>query len=344
MSLKLGLTNVQDRKDQPKVHNKGIIRAGYAQSAAMIPAGMLSLGLLKGMQKVSELDKNGNITLRRAVSDSLTNTGLRAKGVKTIYVSQYNTSGGIRSVADNIIDLILSDTSKKDRKAICALMEEVNKTQQNNPIFRLLKGRKKNVDDSFSTQLKGMMNKIKTSQYLLQFKLGLNAAFFPNSNKILIPEKMLNTSAFHEMGHALNANFGKFSKVLQKMRPVSIIAPAIISFMALTTKRKVSDVPTEADSRSQKIKHFVKANAGKLTFLAFTPMLAEEGLASLKGGKIAKKVLDPSLLKKVRATNALGFTSYALCAVASGVGVALGVKIKDNIQAKHEQKIASRYK
>ena len=344
MSLTIGFKNSQDRNNQPKVRNKGIIRAGYAQSAAMAPVGILSLSLLKGMRNVSVLDKNETITLRRAVSETLTNTGLRAKGVKTIYVSQYNTSGGLMSIADSIIDSVLSDTSKKERKAICALMEEVNKTQQDNPIFRLLKSRKKNVNGAFSTQLKGMMDKMKVSQYLLQFKLGLNAAFLPHSNKILIPEKMLNTSAFHEMGHALNANFGKFSKLLQKMRPVSIIAPAIISFMALTTKRKVSDIPTEGDSKAQKIKHFVKANAGKLTFLAFTPMLVEEGLASLKGGKIAKKVLDPSLLKKVRTTNALGFASYTLCAVASGVGVALGVKVKDNIQTKHKQKIANRDK
>ena len=344
MSFKIGLRNAQNRNDQSRSRNKGIIRAGYTQSAAMVPAGLLSLGLLKGMQKVSVLDKNETITLRRAVSESLTNTGLRDEGVKTIYVHQYNTSRGLRSILDNIINLILSDTSKKDRKAVSALMEEVNKIQLSNPISKFLKGRKKDVDTVFSTQLKGMMNKIKISQYLLKFKLGLNAAFFHNSNKILIPEKMLNTSAFHEMGHALNANFGKFSKVLQKMRPVSIIVPAIISLMALTTKRKVSDIPTEGDSKAQKIKHFVKANAGKLTFLAFTPMLAEEGLASLKGGKIAKKVLDPSLLKKVRTTNALGFASYTLCAVASGVGVALGVKVKDNIQTKHKQKIANRDK
>ena len=73
------------------------------------------------------------------------------------------------------------------------------------------------------------------------------------------------------------------------------------------------------------------------------PVVVEEAMATVKGNKIASKMLDKNLLKKVKLTNAVGLSTYLLSAVATGVTTALAIKVKDNIQAKHEAKVAEKY-
>lgn len=77
--------------------------------------------------------------------------------------------------------------------------------------------------------------------------------------------------------------------------------------------------------------------------LSFMPMVAEEEIASLRGQKVAKKLvnngnLSKELFKKIKLTNLSGFATYALTAIATGVGTYLAVKAKDSIQAKYKQK------
>ena len=76
---------------------------------------------------------------------------------------------------------------------------------------------------------------------------------------------------------------------------------------------------------------FIKENAGKLTFALNIPILLEEGMATMKGNKLAKSVLSPQLAKKVAKTNRLGFATYLCLAVGSGVGVYLATKVRDAI-------------
>lgn len=157
---------------------------------------------------------------------------------------------------------------------------------------------------------------------------GKNAFYMCKSKKIIMPEKELSLALFHEAGHAANQNFGTIGKFLQKCRGLCILAMPIASIALWKTKKAPSQEPK---STTDKITTFIKENAGKLTFATFVPMLLEEGMASIKGNKFAKKVLSPELVKKVSKTNALGFSTYVGLASLSSLGIYLGTKVKDAI-------------
>lgn len=157
---------------------------------------------------------------------------------------------------------------------------------------------------------------------------GSNALYTFKSKAIIMPEKDMVLAAFHEMGHAANSNLSKFGKLLQKCRPLMLLAGPI-ALIALFKSKKAPDEKPEG--AVDKTTTFIKNNAGKLTFLSFIPMLLEEGMASIKGLKFAEKALSPELIKKVAKTNKLGFITYMGLALASSLGVYLGVKVKDAI-------------
>ena len=79
---------------------------------------------------------------------------------------------------------------------------------------------------------------------------------------------------------------------------------------------------------------FIKNNVGKLTFAAMMPMVIEEGLASGRAAKWAKKLLSPELAKKVNKANAFGFASYILLAVATGIGALAASSVRDRLAHK----------
>lgn len=169
--------------------------------------------------------------------------------------------------------------------------------------------------------------------YSSQMASGENACYTFGAKKIIMPEKKLGLAVFHEAGHAMNANLSKFGKILQKCRPMTILALPVAMIALFKTKKAEGEEPKNG---LDKATTFVKNNAGKLTFAAFLPMVLEEGLASLKGNNYAKKLLSPELAKKVAKTNALGFASYLALATTSALGICLGTKVKDAIAHKKQ--------
>lgn len=157
---------------------------------------------------------------------------------------------------------------------------------------------------------------------------GKNAFYTFKSKKIIMPEKKLSLTLFHEAGHAANQNLSTIGKVLQKCRGLKLLALPISMIALWKTKKAPNQEPKSA---TDKTTTFIKENAGKLTFATFIPMLLEEGLASIKGNNFAKKVLSPELVKKVSKTNALGFSTYVGLATLSSLGIYLGTKVKDAI-------------
>ena len=159
-------------------------------------------------------------------------------------------------------------------------------------------------------------------------KAGQNAFCLFESNKILLPEKNLALAAFHEMGHAANANLSTIGKLLQKCRPLTALAIPV----ALISLYKTAKAPGERPKGTfDKITNFVKRHAGVLTFITFVPSLAEESMASIKGNAFAKKVLSPELVAKVAKGNKLAFITYTGLTLGASIGLYLGVKVKDSI-------------
>ena len=170
-----------------------------------------------------------------------------------------------------------------------------------------------------------------------QIAAGINAVFAPIINKILMPEKDISFAVFHEMGHAHNFNFSKIGKILQKMRMPGMTAAGLIMLYGAFSKKSKPEEGKEL-TKGQKVKNFVRDNAGKLSFAAMVPMLAEEMMATIKGQGFANKVLPKNLAKNVFKGNAIAYLSSLISAVGLGLASMTAVKVKNHLVAKKENK------
>lgn len=142
-------------------------------------------------------------------------------------------------------------------------------------------------------------------------------------NKVNMLGKGSTLSVFHEMGHAMNKHFGKLAKIAQKSRLVKYLSlPIALYALFKPSKAKIK--------KENKEKDFIKNNVGKLTFATFIPILYEEGRASIRGWKEAKKVLSPELYAKTVKQGKFGFLSYLYSAIFSSLGIYAACKIKDS--------------
>ncbi len=368
MQLSLSQTNLNFEKSKfqskkghknKKIRNRGVNRANIAYNIATVPLTLVSSGILGQMKKIKLNDQETD-NFAKAVDKGLKDSKLFDKGVRAYTVEYVEEGSGsiIKDTIDALRNLIpgkkvaeenikkatetatktaketLSGIKECDKNAYDALKEEIGCSK---PIKKLAKSLGANME---------RVKELLADSMASMFKSGNNACYLSHANKIITPDKVLRTSAFHEMGHALNANGGIILKSLQNMRPVKSLAPLVL-LIGLANKRKTTDKTNENDSKIQKTKDFVKRNAGKLAFLTYAPMVLEEGLASLRGENVARKLvksgdLSKELFKKVKLTNACGFATYVLGAISVALATKLAIKVKDDIQAKHEQKIQNK--
>ena len=221
--------------------------------------------------------------------------------------------------------------------AKCANPEEATKVAE-----KLL--RKEYASDKFANfLLKNPFTRVKQEKALLgeakMFGHGNNAAVFLNTNKMVINSEKIGYAGFHEIGHALNRNFSKLGRALQKIRvPMQLVPGVLLTTALLTNKRTEENKP---QNFWQKTTQFVKNNVGKLTTLTFVPTIIEELMASHKGMKLAKGMLDKNQLKQVAKTNIFGALSYIGAAIAVGFAANVANKIRDSIVEKRQAKKAA---
>ena len=154
---------------------------------------------------------------------------------------------------------------------------------------------------------------------------------------VLINREKFPLAVFHELGHAFNFNNSSFWKALQKLRIPGIVASGLISlFPAFTKDSKAQD--GEELTGGQKFKNWMRKYSPALAFGAMTPMLAEEGMASVRGCKWAKSLLNKNLFNKVLKTNVVAYTTYLTGALGMSLAAFAAKKVKDNSQAKLERK------
>lgn len=151
-------------------------------------------------------------------------------------------------------------------------------------------------------------------------------------NIIVINREKLPTAAFHEIGHAFNANSSKFWGAMQKLRiPAMGLASTLLLFSAFS-KNEVAEEGKEL-TKFQKMKNFVRNNSGILAFSSMLPVVAEEIAASVRGCKWANSNLPKELAKKVRNTNFIGGITYIGGSIALGFAAHCAKKVKDKIMA-----------
>ena len=172
---------------------------------------------------------------------------------------------------------------------------------------------------------------------------GKNAAFCAKplgkiaANTVIVNREKLPVATFHELGHAFNFNNSKFWGAVQKMRCPSMRLAALFAFLPALTKDAKAENGKEL-TKGQKFKNGLRKASPILAGLAMVPVLAEEGMASIRGCKWANQLLDKTLSKRVTKFNVAGFSTYVLTTAGIVLASLVGKKVKDNIQAKQEQK------
>ncbi len=140
-------------------------------------------------------------------------------------------------------------------------------------------------------------------------------AFFSAGHKLAVAPKSKPSLILHELGHAVNATKGKFMRFLQNSRGYAMAAPTALLLLSSMSPKK------EGENQN-----FIQKNAGILGFAAYLPTIIEEGIASLRGVKAARKVLGKTANLAPLKRNYL----FALCTyILAGVG--LGVAAKETI-------------
>ena len=168
----------------------------------------------------------------------------------------------------------------------------------------------------------------KTLEMLKTTVDGENAFYHPISKTVNINLNKVPITAFHEFGHALN-NTDKYTKFLVYGRhSLARLTPLILAVGLLKNKKQEGEAPKD---NLDKTSDFVKNNAGKLTFVSFVPEIAEEGLASVRGSKMAKPLLSKELFKKLNCDYLKALGTYVLWATIAALSVRLAVAVRDAI-------------
>lgn len=142
-------------------------------------------------------------------------------------------------------------------------------------------------------------------------------AFYSDNCKLAVAPKSKPSLILHELGHAINAHKGKFLKMLQKSRMYVSAVPTALLVLNGLFKRK--------DEKP----NFIERNAGIIGFASFLPTIAEEGLASIRGVKAARKTLGKAVnLNPLRRNYLFAWMTYVIAGL--GLGVAAKQAIIEN--------------
>ena len=253
------------------------------------------------MQNAGKFSESENTVLSQAIKDAFESSRLKEKGVSLVHVDKINREDIIKDFAkkvEEIVNNIVKKYVKTGRRPVSSAVDEGEISEKIEKAIKM------------------------TSK-------GKNAFYHPITRQIMLNTKEMPFAAFHEMGHAINHNMSKATKYLHWGRQgFVLLAPIFVAVGLLTKKKQDGETP---QGIKDKTASFIKNNCGKLAFLAMVPTLAEEGLASINGAKLAKKVLSPELFKKVCKSNAIAWCTYLVGATMAGLGANLAVKVRDKI-------------
>ena len=211
----------------------------------------------------------------------------------------------------NIIDLNANNAEAVKKQLGIANVKFDAKTK----ILRHIMRQSKSVDGSF----------IRTLQ-------GHNAFFSPQQNTVVCNFDKFGAPVFHEIGHMMNSQ--SKNVIVQFLRntrrPLSVYGTVAVSAVAmLTNSKEKREKPKDIFDKAM---NFVKDNCGLVATAMMLPLTVEEIIASVKGGKIAKKAgLKGDLLKKVQKAHKISMASYIATAIATGIGAQLASKLRDLI-------------
>lgn len=308
MSKIITTDNGQHYKTPGFGNTAGAVCAGSALGSLVSMGASTAIGIpcINRMQKASQ--SCDTVEIRSAIENAMQKTGLSGKGVQVIDVKTPVSTG---TLVENLTKLFagektLEELHPENKKLVSVLSNAMSEFERNS-IFGKAQ-----------------------AEYLAKiFEEGENACFLPKGNKIIVNIEKLGSSAFHEMGHAINRNMSTFWKGMQKMRLPMLITSGALSTVALFKRPKAEG--EKPKNGFDKATTFIKNNVGKLVTLSFVPIIAEELKASSRGNKLAKELLSPEIAKKVKVTNRYGAITYVTTAAVAGLSAFVANKVRDKI-------------
>lgn len=234
--------------------------------------------------------------IQKGVNDAFEKSGLKPKGVEILDVREVPAGTELLPVNKKLAEALEQSVPKRIRE---------NKTIFENSVKPILKNVQKMIE------------------------AGENGACIFKTNKVAINTEKLGAAAFHEFGHALNRNSSKFWRCVQQARVPAMVAGGGASLVALFKRKKMEG--EEPKNNFDKATTFIKNNVGTIAALSCVPIVAEELAATYKGEKLAKQVLSPELLKRVKGVNKAGAISYVSLAAISGLSAYAASKVRDAI-------------
>jgi len=256
---------------KPKTKNKGLVTAGYASSLVTSGTALAALGLSAGERKLTQLDSNDVVAIKKGIQEGLKDSGLYDKGVRVYRFQENAPTTFAKRMAFEIQKLSESENvigsdeikktinnifgyGKKDAKALNTMRNTINEGLSEAKVYadKALNGVPEEAQGIVAST-KRLITDFGAKALGLKYKLGLGVDYLPGMNTIFAPNKSLQTKIFHEIGHALSAD-SAFVKTLQKAKPMAMIIPGIVLTAALCNKRKTTDEKLPTDSKFQRLK------------------------------------------------------------------------------------------
>ena len=188
-----------------------------------------------------------------------------------------------------------------------------------NDIVKGLKSESKNIrTKAIPTKVAHKVKKFAINMYrknILEIPSGKNANYLDALKTINLSKQKGGAFLFHELGHAKNFNSNnRLMKFLVKMRS------PLISSAIMTAGLICAFIPEaegkEANTLWGKTKNFFRECSVGITAVGALATPLEECIASIKGAKIARKILPKDQVKALNKMNSKAFLSYL--AVAAG--------------------------
>lgn len=262
------------------------------------------------LNKISKINPKAEDNIREAIQTAFDKSKIGTKGAQIIDITKMK-------------EIFVHDPATgelKPKNVFEQLKDQVIGAYKTHPSTKIWANQKNKFSEKL---LENIGNKV-TEQIIK----GENA-YCLNLEKIIINPDKCGYAAFHEIGHIVNKNFSKLGKTLQAMKIPSQALASMLLLTSLLTNKRTEEHPSE--NKWQKGTQFIKNNIGKISALLFTPILAEEALASIRGQKMAKSLLPKNSMKAVTKVHALSLASYTGLTLLAGISAYITNKVRDRI-------------
>jgi hypothetical protein len=190
------------------------------------------------------------------------------------------------------------------------------------------------INNKIDEPYKKIITKIipdKKDSVIEQTNKGLNAMV--KKDVVFADLDKVSMATFHEMGHVKNYQSKRVGKLLQTLKHPLLKKIAIVTALAgvLIPPNKKNENERENQSAYNKVGNFIKDNCVSISALATVPTVLEEGLASIKGAKIASKVMSSDKLKMLNKVNGKAFLTYVIGSTLLPLGIYVAKKTREAV-------------